>query len=209
MLHPILQFPGPRALFDHAGAAFAIERGKIWRQQRWHLGVGPVRNRQFLKKRAERQVVLLQTGEPFLEINPENVARALGIRLGVRSAHRFFRTIHRRRTRRREKQSRDNAANDRAVKALVVDQIGQDWESRSCPAARVAPGACPSPFSSSSRSESNKGARIADDDKRLRLDAAARFGPEIAGIVEAGPVAERAAINFPGRSRDDQQSSRR
>jgi predicted RNA binding protein YcfA (HicA-like mRNA interferase family) len=70
-------------LFDHAGAALAIERGKIWRQLGVALGRRAGSESQFLKKRAKRQVVLLHAGEPFLEINPENVTRALGIRLGV------------------------------------------------------------------------------------------------------------------------------
>ena len=91
MLHPLLQFSWPRALFDHAGAALAIERGKIWRQQGRHLGVR-AGSESAISQEARRA-----SGRPascrrtISRDKSRDRDSRVGQRLGVRSAHRFFR----------------------------------------------------------------------------------------------------------------------
>src|SRR5947208_15482937 len=42
-----------RAFFDHAGATFAINRSKVWRETRWHLWIRTIRNLRTVQKFAE------------------------------------------------------------------------------------------------------------------------------------------------------------
>ena len=49
--------------------------------------------------------------------------------------------------------------------------------------------------------EIEQGARVADDDDRLRRHAPARLHPEVVGVVQGGSVADGADIKFPGRGR--------
>src|SRR5207248_8709823 len=113
----------------------------------------------------------------------EIFADVLGRSLAVQSLHAFVGALQWRSTRRREKQMRDNAANDSAVKARVIHQIGQDWPSRGArhcqlhwPLAKT--------FLELVEIDIEPRTRIADDDNGFRFNSASRNRPEIFVVVQ-------------------------
>ena len=81
--------------------------------------------RQPTEQRAEGKVILLHDRRPFFEMDAEIVTRSLGISLGVCVAP-LSRYGSSEATRWGEEKSRDDAANDRAVKGFVLRQVGQN-----------------------------------------------------------------------------------
>ena len=118
------------------------------------------------------------------------------------TAHGFFPAFHGRRARRGEKQTGHETANNRAVKSFIVGQISQDRISATS-GHRELHRAFAQTFLQFVEIEIEPATRIADDDDRFGLHAPPRHGPKILVVIQGGSVTNRAAIEFPGRRRGD------
>src|SRR4029453_8103119 len=125
LLNRALQFSGPGTFFDHAGAPFSIHSAEIGWKTRRHLRIRTIGNGQTFQQLIKSQLLLLEKRDMFFQRYRQILARTLRGRLSVRPAHRFFATLHWRRTRWREEQPRDDPAKNTAMKIFVVGEIGQ------------------------------------------------------------------------------------
>ena len=136
-----------------------------------HLSSGTIRNRQLFQIIVERQLFLFQEGDMFLQWHGEILAYALGRRLIMEPVHYFFAALERRRAGRREEYSRNDAANDGAVKTFVVGQIFQNRKAAHAAASEL-DRTFAQTFFHLVKIDIVPRARIADDDERFRFHRA-------------------------------------
>src|SRR5205823_10348844 len=184
LLNSSLQFtPGSRALLDHAGATFPVDRLKI-RRRRWRNNrIGPIWNRQALQKLLQREIRFFEKCDMLFQWHRQILADALRGRLHARSPNVFFRALHRRSARRRHEQARGETANNNAVKSMVVHKIGQRWVGATT-WTRELHRAFAETFLQFIEIEIEPAARIADDHNGLGSHTLTCQRPEILAVIK-------------------------
>src|SRR5947209_8848269 len=107
---------------------------------------------------------------------------ALGPGLPMVTLHGAARPFHWR-TRRCKEQGRHDAADDCSVKAVVVNEVVEDWVSGASRQRQLDGTFSKTPLELVEIAV-EPGARISNDNRGFRLDIAACFGPQIVGIVQ-------------------------
>src|SRR5207248_2269963 len=170
------------------------------RKARRYQRVGPIRDRQAFQKLLEREVLLLEKCDVFFEWHAEIFTGALRRSLSVRPAHGFFPAFHWGCAWRGKKQPGHETANNCAVKSFVVRKVSQDWVT--APSThRQLHRAFAQSFLQFVEIEIVPAARIANNDNRLRCDPLPGHGPQILVVIQSGSVTNRAAVEFPGARR--------
>ncbi len=179
----------------HAGAALAVQGSEIGRKIGRKKGARPIWNWKLFEEHLECEIVFLEEGDVFFQRKSEIMPPALRDCLGAISLERRLRPFKQRPSR-REKHSRDDAANNRAMKMLVVGEVGQDRiGTASCQGELDRPAA--QSLFQFIQIEIKKRPRIADDHNRIRFYSGAPLSPKIGGIVQGRSVAASAATDFP------------
>src|SRR4029077_275494 len=168
----------PRAFFDHARAPLAIDCPEIWRKSWRDERSGTIWNRQTFQQIVESQLLLLEKRNTLFQWKSEVLARALGWGLRMKPLHRLFAALHRRRAGRRKKQSRNKTANNRAVEAFILRQVGEHRIAAAA-AHRELHRTLPQALFHFIKIDIVPTARVTDDHKRLRSDASPSQCPQI------------------------------